>query len=578
MTTIERLTNRLRQCRSVSKNGVANFALLPMLSKSVFKNIVSELKITLFQSTFEADNEIVVIANHFHCPVLSNDSDFFIFDIEAGFIPLKTLNFTCVKEVKAEKTEEGKQCFIDCNRYNINLLLQHFHGLDKSLLPLFSCLIGNDYTEHSNFQKMLNSLPNAESKLKTRKLRTVSKQEKKMIQLLDWMRYKTKSDIITFLLRFLKLTERETALQEINSILSVYGTVEKSTFFDNLTKGDTYQELSIRLKLPVWFLQNFNSGLIDSSSMNVASMNRLILMPQVEDFTLSSCYDCSVKLQKLYFQLSRNSQHQSQFVVFERNTSVISKKNVEVDVSDLCLHTLQLSSKKELLLLQALNICPESFKSTCNDLQSLIDNVNICVSSEELNCFMHLVDYWLRESIESNTCVYAEFVIALIASVVYNVCVHNKKRMRKSEEVSMNKYFQKYLSAFVPNNGNKFESRIVHFYNQLQAIIMFYFRINALLDNKLPYIRVERVFDGILLYNLTTELLSRPHPRDYITQKFNEVNKLSLLFQFMCDFVMKGKKIERKYSNLPKRKVKRSKKSINNVNETNSRFAALEIE
>ncbi len=57
-------------------------------SKSVFLDAARECGVRCFVADGEADQSIVSLANHLHCPVLSNDSDFFIFDIECGYIPI----------------------------------------------------------------------------------------------------------------------------------------------------------------------------------------------------------------------------------------------------------------------------------------------------------------------------------------------------------------------------------------------------------------------------------------------------------------------------------------------------------
>ena len=43
---------------------------------------------TFLSLNSEADSEIAPLAAAWNCAVLGNDSDFFIFDIEGGYIPL----------------------------------------------------------------------------------------------------------------------------------------------------------------------------------------------------------------------------------------------------------------------------------------------------------------------------------------------------------------------------------------------------------------------------------------------------------------------------------------------------------
>ncbi len=64
------------------------FSLIPLFAKSVFLDAARECGVSCFVADGEADQSIVSLANHLHCPVLGNDSDFFIFNIDCGYIPI----------------------------------------------------------------------------------------------------------------------------------------------------------------------------------------------------------------------------------------------------------------------------------------------------------------------------------------------------------------------------------------------------------------------------------------------------------------------------------------------------------
>ena len=64
------------------------------------------------------------------CPVLSNDSDFFIFDIKGGYIPLSFFRWNSSR--------------FTAKIYYRSKLASHFR-ISPELLPLFASLAGNDY-------------------------------------------------------------------------------------------------------------------------------------------------------------------------------------------------------------------------------------------------------------------------------------------------------------------------------------------------------------------------------------------------------------------------------------------------
>ena len=62
---------------------------LPLLAKLVFIDAIRDTKsVKFFVADGEADRDVVSLANHLRCPVVGLDSDFFIFNIDCGYIPI----------------------------------------------------------------------------------------------------------------------------------------------------------------------------------------------------------------------------------------------------------------------------------------------------------------------------------------------------------------------------------------------------------------------------------------------------------------------------------------------------------
>ena len=58
--------------------------------------LLDDVGVNCFVADGEADQSIVSLANFLQCPVLGNDSDFFIFDIKGGYIPITDSNGSLV--------------------------------------------------------------------------------------------------------------------------------------------------------------------------------------------------------------------------------------------------------------------------------------------------------------------------------------------------------------------------------------------------------------------------------------------------------------------------------------------------
>ena len=61
--------------------------IIPLLSSEVYKMALFGMDIQFYTADSEGDVTIARVANHYSCPVLSQDSDFFVFRLVGGYIP-----------------------------------------------------------------------------------------------------------------------------------------------------------------------------------------------------------------------------------------------------------------------------------------------------------------------------------------------------------------------------------------------------------------------------------------------------------------------------------------------------------
>ena len=67
--------------------------IAPAMFHAAFRNILHELQILLYVVDSEGDWDTVAIANYYGCPILSNDSDYYMYNVEGGYIPLHRLHW-----------------------------------------------------------------------------------------------------------------------------------------------------------------------------------------------------------------------------------------------------------------------------------------------------------------------------------------------------------------------------------------------------------------------------------------------------------------------------------------------------
>ena len=87
----------------------------------------------LFVADGDADIDIASLAIHRRCPVLSNDSDFYIFPLQYGYIPYSKFQWSDPRNDK-----------IYAELYFYDLFCEQFGICDSSLLAVIPAIVGND--------------------------------------------------------------------------------------------------------------------------------------------------------------------------------------------------------------------------------------------------------------------------------------------------------------------------------------------------------------------------------------------------------------------------------------------------
>uniref|UniRef100_A0A8D1NVJ0 XPG N-terminal domain-containing protein n=1 Tax=Sus scrofa TaxID=9823 RepID=A0A8D1NVJ0_PIG len=137
-TLKDRAREKIQMAHSLSVGGGG--CVCPLLIREVFIQVLIKLQVCFVQCFSEADRDIMTLANHWNCPVLSSDSDFCIFDLKSGFCPLNSFQWRNVNTVKGTRDR-----YIPAKCFSLDALCRHFGHMNKALLPLFAVLCGNDH-------------------------------------------------------------------------------------------------------------------------------------------------------------------------------------------------------------------------------------------------------------------------------------------------------------------------------------------------------------------------------------------------------------------------------------------------
>ena len=132
-TKARKVCNQFLDSNTSSRVSVslARTDVLPPLAPNVFQEVLCELNVTCIMVDGEADEQIAQLANYYSCPVLSNDSDFYMFPLKGGFIQLSMLNWRAHP--------------VTAKVYRMDAFLKQFKLGHKSLRFIIPAIFGNDF-------------------------------------------------------------------------------------------------------------------------------------------------------------------------------------------------------------------------------------------------------------------------------------------------------------------------------------------------------------------------------------------------------------------------------------------------
>lgn len=137
-TSNERALDQIRRGDQAAAEGTQQ-NIRPPLAHLVFKQTLDRLDVKVARCFEEADQEIAALANELQCPVLSRDSDFYIFALSDGLLPFSHFQWEAVGQ-------SGSLSYIPCKKYTTSSFCSVF-SIQPQLLPTFAALAGNDYVK-----------------------------------------------------------------------------------------------------------------------------------------------------------------------------------------------------------------------------------------------------------------------------------------------------------------------------------------------------------------------------------------------------------------------------------------------
>ena len=332
--------------RSASEDGV-----LPLLGRMVFTDALRDAGVPFLIADGEADAEIVAVANFHQCPVLADDSDFYMFNIKEGYFPLR--HFFRALEGTA-----------DCvKKYHVTSFADQFLHQNINLRLLIPAILGNDFLKRVVYP----GLDNPET----------------IIHCIS--RHSTSEDFLDKM--------PDTVDQE-----SLHGNFSKAAALYNAELRKDPKELSevTNLHLPEWLLSQYREGHFAQQMVSAIMTHKSILPAVVDDIMSQSSLSVSEKIRQCIYGILIQDVQSVQETVRNKATTCLHDKPTEL---------LLLKTKSEPLTLN--KICDlkssrkpslQLTKNLCHVLYCQKSVHHIRELSEEWRLVSASLIYWYRNA------------------------------------------------------------------------------------------------------------------------------------------------------------------------------------
>ncbi|KAL4691896.1 hypothetical protein H8957_003031 [Semnopithecus entellus] len=362
LTTLkDRAREKIQMAHSLSVGGSGY--VCPLLIREVFIQVLIKLQVCFVQCFSEADRDIMTLANHWNCPVLSSDSDFCIFDLKTGFCPLNSFQWRNINTIK------GTQNYIPAKCFSLDAFCHHFSNMNKALLPLFAVLCGNDHINLPIIETFLSKacLPLGATSSKGRR-------HHRILGLLNWLsHFANPTEALDNVLKYLPKKDRENVKELLCCSMEEYqqSQVKLQDFFQC---GTYVCPDALNLGLPEWVLVALAKGQLSPFISDALVLRRTILHTQVENMQQPNAHRISQPIRQIIYGLLLNaSPHLDKtsrnalppqplaFSEVERinkniKTSIIDAVELAKDHSDLSKLTELSLRRRQMLLLETLKV------------------------------------------------------------------------------------------------------------------------------------------------------------------------------------------------------------------------------
>ncbi|XP_072394244.1 protein asteroid-like [Diabrotica undecimpunctata] len=619
-TVISRMKKKIKSANQLNCVTETSISVFPLLIKQTFRDVLAELKMKHVGCDFEGDTETSNIARTLNCPVLSFDSDYFIFDVL--YVPFSTFEMA-VKRSKTRNTKTSYK-YIACKVYRVEKFLKSFEGLQKTSLPVLAVLLGNDYVKRGVFTMFYQNL-------KIQKCHgTQSDQQKRIKSLLVWLQNETVESALKKVLSRYKKGRRNIIMYKIKQAIKGYNCfdskylkylgiepnladktnvdIDLETINNSVeepdeseshsevedTEGESsspeedvlFVEESPEMDVPSRFLEKFRLCIYPPCFMDILIQNKYYCIPQVENNALEHSHKiCFDILSAIHSILTSNNENL--LCIGRKGAEGVAKEKVPI-----C--NISLPSYNEIEALSK----SESRKYIFNIL-SIDNSYEDCLKifPDSWHILLLSLYYYLKKS---TTSFGWPMVYGIILSKLILTCVDIKLETFCRSSKAFFKKFGNFVSNNKPNetvvqgvngaldtisqpdsilclkalisyfemdykmttNYKSFDRSLVHSISEFQSCAMHVEYLNVLFDCPFSNFCISKTLNCTFVYNITKNLNKRTNLDEYMKLLLKDSPSVLYSLNFIVTAIKNYIQIEAPQQVIKKRRKKKTAKEV----------------
>ncbi|VDI20244.1 Hypothetical predicted protein [Mytilus galloprovincialis] len=467
----------------------------PILVKLTFMNVLDKLRINYLKGDFDADRDVQKLANDLKCPVLSSNSDFFVFNVQFGYIPFDSL------PLKSILTGVKKHS-VEVKIYFYQNLLKKFPYLTHKM-ALFATALGNDiFPKNSNALQLAHHSENF--RLPKHVILTFDVFETPcernepfyivMREVLYWIKRCKDVESGKRQLQYFCKEDKKEEEKLIRSI-EVYTETGNYTSYNlhdliHRSNGKSFCRSQFPFGIRKWIIEHHRMGKIPNFIINTLIHRRNILMSQLEGTHDTSAHDCSLSIREVIYALLLGTE--TDITEYDRQKESLckfSRKGVISTIGVLKdLHIPDMSSAVKIQILSSALCCSVPSDKTNGQL-------------EQTRLFLMITAYWARVAEPS---VNTNFIKTVLIGYILYSARHKEfqpgtKIIGRLENLysEVTKYADGRIKSY-----RYFIQNIVYTFAQFQSCILYTTHLNRLLQCPLENVNPAIVFNGSFLHKM----------------------------------------------------------------------------